>query len=383
MDQSLNEFYDELIELIYQIPHNLDAWQQFAKKIIHILDASYVHIQAIDFNYQVLSFSNGIGPLAAENYVLVELDYLHYPTEADPRWGKFLDPQRTGWYQCHSHVSDEFVQQSDLYQNILLPYGLRYVATHELIWDEKLCVFWSISTSQQRQPLNQQELAFLDVLLPHLKRVVMAQRHLYEFSATNIVGYNLIDQLAQPIMLLNLSGNVVHFNPAMQDFLQNTDLIKVENQQLYLPQQSQIQFLKILYQIEVAFRQQHEQLQQYKELKFFIPDTGLFFTIHLLVSEKEQSFFGIRPLVMLKFYDTDTKLKIHLSEQKLKSNYHLSKREIEVCQLFANGYKFPEIAKAINITLTTVRTYFKRIFLKTNCTSQAELMKLLVSTSLS
>ncbi|GAA5014489.1 hypothetical protein GCM10023206_24640 [Acinetobacter puyangensis] len=368
----------ELIELIYQIPVNPNAWQEFTKKIIQILDVSYVHIQAIDFSYQVLSFSNGIGPLPLEIYATAELDYLRYPTEADPRWGKFLDPERKGWYQCHHHVTEEFVQHSDLYQKILLPHGLRYVATHELIWDEKLCVFWSITTSSERQPLNQQELDFLNRLMPHLKRVVMAQRHLYEFSTHSIVGYHLIDKLTQPIMLLNLSGNVVHYNQTMQQFLDNTQAIQIQEQQLCLPEQSQIQFSNILYEIEAAFRYKQGQLQQYKELVFSIPSTTISLIINLLASEKEQSFFGIRPLVMLKFYDTNTKLEVRLLEQELKSSYQLSKREIGVCQLFVNGYKLQDIAEATDTTLSTVRTYFKRIFLKTHCASQTELMKLLM-----
>ncbi|MCH4248908.1 MAG: helix-turn-helix transcriptional regulator [Acinetobacter populi] len=382
MAESLDNDDTELIELTYQIPVNPDAWQEFAKKIIQILDVSYVHIQAIDFSYQVLSFSNGIGPLPLEIYASAELDYLRYPTEADPRWGKFLDPERKGWYQCHHHVTEEFVQHSDLYQKILLPYGLRYVATHELIWDEKLCVFWSISTSSGRQPLNQQELDFLNRLMPHLKRVVMAQRHLYEFSTNSIVGFNLIDKLTQPIMLLNLSGNVVHYNQTMLQFLDNTEVIQIREKQLCLPEQSQLQFSSILYEIEAVFRYKQGQLQQYKERVFSIPGTTISLVINLLASEKEQSFFGTRPLVMLKFYDTNTKFEVRLFEQELKSTYQLSKREIEVCQLFVNGYKLQDIAEATDTTLSTVRTYFKSIFLKTHCASQTELMKLLMGMSL-
>lgn len=54
----------------------------------------------------------------------------------------------------------------------------------------------------------------------------MAQRHLYEFSLDNIVGYNLIDKLAQPIMLLNLSGQVVYNNPVMQRFLAENECVE-------------------------------------------------------------------------------------------------------------------------------------------------------------
>lgn len=385
----LENYYNKLCELIYQIPLNKDGWFNFSKKLLKILNVSYVHIQAIDFSYNVLSFSNGVGSLPLEAYASAELDYLRYPTEADPRWGKFLDPERKGWYQCHTHVPEEFLENSDLYQNILLPIGLRFVATHELILDEKLCVFWSVSTSQQRQPLNPQELEFLDRLLPHLKRIVMAQRHLYEFSLDNIVGYNLIDKLNQPIMLLNLSGQVVHNNPMMLDFLKENEWVQVIDQRLTLPEKDQIQFLEKLYQIEEAFRYKQAQLEQYKDIKFSITETehSLSCTINLLASEKEMSFFGIRPLVMLSFDDApmalrdeqENKQKYHLNHQYLKQTYNLSKRELELCGLFVMGMNLEQVAAQMGLTRSSIRTYLRNIFAKTPCSSQVELMQLLMS----
>ncbi len=385
----LENYYNELCELIYQIPLNKDGWFNFSKELLKILNVSYVHIQAIDFSYNVLSFSNGVGSLPLEAYATAELDYLRYPTEADPRWGKFLDPERKGWYQCHTHVPEEFVEKSELYQNILLAVGLRFVATHELILDEKLCVFWSISTSHQRQPLNPQELEFLDRLLPHLKRIVMAQRHLYEFSLDNIVGYNLIDKLNQPIMLLNLSGQVVHNNPVMLGFLKENECVQVIDQRLTLPEKDQIQFLEKLYQIEDAFRYKQAQLEQYKDIQFLITGTGhsLSCTINLLASEKEMSFFGIRPLVMLSFDDVpialkdeqENKRKYHLNHQYLKQTYNLTKRELELCDLFVNGMNLEQVAEQMGLTRSSIRTYLRNIFTKTPCNSQVELMQLLMS----
>lgn len=386
---SYDVHYHELCELIYKIPLEKNGWYKFSKKLINVLNVSYVHIQAIDFSYQVLSYSNGIGLLPLKTYAASELDYLRYPIEADPRWGKFLDPERKGWYQCHTHVTEEFVHLSDLYQKILLPIGLRFVATHELIWDEKLCVFWSISTSQQRQPLNSQELAFLDRLMPHLKRIVMAQRHFYEFSLDNLVGYNLIDKLTQPVMLLTLSGQRVHQNQSMQCFLEQTNFVQVIENKLILPESDQIQFSKKLYQIEAAFRYKQDQLQQFKEINFLISANDFSFNISLLASEKEMSFFGIRPLLMLNFTANQPQeivenslpqqLTYCLNHDHLKQTYQLTKREVELCDLFVNGMNLEQIARHMEVTRSSIRTYVRNIFTKTPCNSQVELMHFLIT----
>lgn len=383
----LEKYYNELCELVYQIPLDKNGWFYFSRKLLKILNVSYVHVQAIDFSYNILSFSNGVGPLPLEAYASAELDYLRYPAEVDPRWGKFLDPERKGWYQCHTHVPEDFVEKSDLYQKILLPHGLRYVATHELIWDEKLCVFWSISTSQQRQALNPQELTFLDRLLPHLKRIVMAQRHLYEFSPQHIVGYNLVDQLKQPILLLNLAGQVVYQNSMMRQFLPQNHSIQMMDHRLMLPELDQVRLTELLYRIEETVRYKPEQLSEFKDFKFVLSEQALTLNITVLASEMEMSFFGIRPLVMLSFDDVSivlrneqkNKQKYYLNHQYLKQTYNLTKRELELCDLFVNGMNLEQVAEQMGLTRSSIRTYLRNIFAKTPCNSQVELMQLLMS----
>jgi len=385
----LDNYYNELCDLIYNITLEKNGWFNFSKRLLDILDVSYVHIQAIDFTYNVLSYSNGVGIFPLENYAAAELDYLRYPIEADPRWGKFLDPNRKGWYQCHTHVTDEFVQKSDLYQKILLPNDLRYVATHELLWDEKLCVFWSISTSEQRDPLNADELAFLDRLMPHLKRIMLIKRELFEFSVENIVGYNLIDKLSQPIILLNLSGQIVHYNQAADQLLKDNNHIQSKDNKLILPTDDQVKLSDHLYKIEEMFRYNQEQLNSYKDTLFSISNSDLKFTSSLLASEKEMSFFGIRPLVMLSFEKnvgklTKDKRSAHyqLLNEDLKEKYKLTKRELELCYLFVNGKNLKQIEQQMGLTRSSIRTYLKNIFIKMQCRSQAELMHCLIAYSI-
>lgn len=507
MDTKFDDYYEELVELIYQIPSNGDHWEIFAKRIIEIFDISYTHIQAIDFLYNASSYSYGVGVLTQQEYAQAEMSYLHYPKDADPRWDVFLRPQRKGWYQCHTHISEEFVQHSELYKNILLPVGLRYVASHQLIGDDRLSVFWSLSTSAARQPLSALELAFLDRLLVHLKRIVSIQRHLYTFSAKAVVGYALIDQLPQPTLLLNFLGQVVHCNQAARDFMCDQSILKIINHQLILPEPYHTQFLVNLFNIEHVFRQNkniHKVSLRESHLKISNhPDHEIHLFASLLLSEQAVSVFGTRPLVMLNFYDQDQsktgesylykifnclnkpvvlldhhgcvfysnpsakqlldqsillrvdetkKLKTksgfqnkldqiilatlsakhrqlnkteslilnnnkdvlllkamlltnlpalnvgrdegnivviflnqmhqpqhHLAQDFLKQVFHLTKRELVICAKFVNGMNLEQVAEQCGITLGSLRTYLKRIFAKTECNSQVELMRLLMS----
>lgn len=387
------KYYEELRDLIDEIPLRKDGWINFSKRIITILDASYIHIQAIDFKRNIISFSHGVGPLSPEVYANAELKYLRYPIDADPRWEKFLDPNRKGWYQCHIHIRDEFVKKSELYQDILLPIGLRYVASKELIWDESFCIFWSISTTTERKPLNQQELEFLDQLLLPLRNIIIAQRHLYELSIDNIVGYNLINHLSQPIVLLSLSGQIVHYNQKMKDFFETQNIVQNINQEIILPEEVRNKFLNILYKIEAAFRYKHNNIDDFRNIIFHVTKNekiNIEFTINLLASDKEKSFFGIRPLVMLTFNVVDQLSVIPnlkksqqyvLPRTYLITQFNLTKRELDVCELFLNGENLEKIAQTLNLKVISIRTYIKNIFIKLHCNSQVELMKTLIRIS--
>ena len=72
----LNAYYDELVDLIYQIPLNADGWQPFVKRLNTILGSSSVHILAIDLEKQAFSFSNCSGILSEPYRVCRRLFYL-------------------------------------------------------------------------------------------------------------------------------------------------------------------------------------------------------------------------------------------------------------------------------------------------------------------
>lgn len=385
---SLDIYYEELCDLIYQITINDNGWHNFARRLIEIMDVNYVHIQAIDFTFNMISYSNGIGVLPKEAYAMAELDYLRFPTEDDPRWGRFLDPNRKGWYQCKSHITEEFVAKSDLYQKILLPVDLRFVATKELIWDDKICVFLTITTSVKRKALNETELKFLDRLIIHLKRVVISLKKLFEFSSDSIAGFELVDHLPQPIIILNLSGQEVHYNQAAAVLFDQHPVLKLKDHRLQLGEAEQQRFLAVLYKIERDFRYKKEAIKLYKNIDFKIADTDLLLKMNLLISEKEILFWGTRPLVLVSIEQEKPDVSMQymknqviyqLSQDQLIKRFKLTKRELQLCELFVNGMNLEQIAEQMNLTRSSVRTYLRNVFEKTQCNSQVELMHFLMS----
>jgi DNA-binding CsgD family transcriptional regulator len=61
-------------------------------------------------------------------------------------------------------------------------------------------------------------------------------------------------------------------------------------------------------------------------------------------------------------------------DQQLAYQHGLSRREFQVAQCVAQGLADKEIAKAVGIGFTTVRTYLSQIFKKTHCANRKELI---------
>lgn len=376
-----DDYYEDLVELIYQIPLNPQNWNYFASRLNEVLEASLVQIAAMDLKQQVMSYCVGKGTMSDDLLATAQVMHLHYPAEADPRWPRILDPQRQGWYQSHTHIDDTYIAASDLYQEILLPIGLHYLAVHDLLWDNELCVVFGVHTSKERQPLGEEELAFLNKLLPHLRRIVAIQRYLYTFSNNAIVGHALVDKLSNPVLLLNLAGFIVHQNTALEKLSSETQLFKRYGNRLILPEPFQSQLHAKLQQIEHSYR--HQQLSQQQKFEDecikLSSETGesLYIFVSLLISEQEMRTFGIRPLMMLTFYHPDftPTVDVHL----LRRVFHLSVTESQVVLLFIEGYSVKEIAQKHRVESDTIRKQLQSIYKKTSTSRQAELVKLLLN----
>lgn len=371
--------YDHLVEQIYHVVEQPESWPALAKKLATLLNVTYVQIEALDLNYQALSYMAGGGDIDDITQALSQVLYLHFPISSDPRWSEVLRPERQGWYQCHHHLDETFVQQSRLFQEILLPINFRYVAVHNLLLDEKLCVILAIHTSEQEQPLNNEQMNFLNRLMPHFKRMVHLQRQLYEFSNNSIAGYALINKMPQPIVLLNLAGAIVHTNAAVSRLVEITSLIRIKDSQLVIQQPFESKLQENLQQLEHVYRSKQidpTQLLKNNCIKIHGNDNEtLYIFATLLASEREIKTFGIRPLVMLTFYCPSLSPSIDM--QLLNAAFDLTPAEYKVAVALVEGYLPKEIAQKHKVEIDTVKKQMRSIFKKTSTHRQADLIMLL------
>lgn len=79
---------------------------------------------------------------------------------------------------------------------------------------------------------------------------------------------------------------------------------------------------------------------------------------------------------------SNNKSSIELPSRALVELYHLTPREVQVCESFVNLADLNKVALHLQLKISSVRSLIKSIYYKTGQSSQAELMRLLVASQL-
>jgi len=379
MDLSDQKF-EELIHLIYAILDQPEGWENFCTELSTALDATMTQVLSMDRNHHAVSLSVTGGSADAATRIAAELAYIKHRVDTDSRWSLVMRDDVVDWVQCHHFITEEYVAQSKLYQETLLPIDSRYISAFKLLYDQNLCVVFTIHTSLSRRPLGQVELEFLNRLIPHLKRVVMLQRHIYQYSAVALVGCSLINKLHQPIILLNLEGGIVHKNGAADELLKLTRILSVKDKMLFFPEPYYQQLKENCAQLEKLFRTgELSKSEQSVDVCMKITDSTTQETMYtfssLMIPERSMGMFGTRPLLMLTLYHPSYTPAVDM--QLLSTIFGLTPAECRVALLLMDGYSVKEIAYENQVKQDTVKKQMQAIFQKTATNRQSDLLKLL------
>ncbi|WP_228203375.1 helix-turn-helix transcriptional regulator [Acinetobacter sp. CFCC 10889] len=186
--------------------------------------------------------------------------------------------------------------------------------------------------------------------------------------------YHILDHFKFGVMLINQDMQLKYTNSLAKKILENTDLLKLDKNN-YLKTLKQYQG-DLNYLINNALSEDFNLLNKNSGLLAIKHDTS-----------EESLLLTVLPFKTLNTLNHQKKVMIFISQinqlqslakEYLIQRYKLAKRELLFCELFVNGQRLEQITENMNITYGTARMYIKNIFAKTGCTSQTELMQLLM-----
>jgi DNA-binding CsgD family transcriptional regulator len=379
MDLSEPSFH-RLLDLVYDAAEHPDRWQALYREMQVALGVKSIHVLGLDKRHGTLSYSDGAN-LPVEG----ELAYMQRYRLEDPRLAMIAAKPVGEWTHCDEELTQAMIDTLPVYQELLLPYDRRHVSGCKLVDTPDATIIFSTLSGAAEGPLQPDAVAFLDRLLPHLRRAIRIGLRNFVYSTQALVGHLLVNKLRQPVILSSPEGEVVHTNEAAQELLRSTSLVRIENGQLRMPEphlqallrrcEELEQSLKVLDGDDAAasaissdFRSLHITEPARRESIY------AFFTV--MTPRGAMGTFGLRPVVMLLFYDPASAPVIDAS--LLYAVFGLTPAEARIATLLADGLSLKQIAEVQGTQHDTVRKQLRSIYEKTSTNRQPELIRLLL-----
>ena len=259
------------------------------------------------------------------------------------------------------------------------PQGLLDAVSIPLVRDETMLGTLTLARHQSVGPVDDTDLATLRLLAPHVRRAVTIGRcfDLKTVEASTFAA--VIDALTVAVILVDAQLGIVYANPAATTMLETGGVIGRSNNALRLAATLPMEALRTA----VACAAADELTLGRRGIGVPLRRAdGAALVAHVLPLRRRQFRADLVQRAAAAVFVTPSMSPPALPGDALALLYDLTPAELRVFELIANGTTQPEIAHRLGIAPSTVKTHLLRVFAKTGCGRQADLIKLAASMAL-
>ncbi|MCH2071192.1 helix-turn-helix transcriptional regulator [Acinetobacter pittii] len=373
----LAEQENKVIGMIYEAALNPGLWQDVLTEIADFTGSTTAIFTATDQlspNYDFV-FTHNIPPesmLAYQDEHVKVLDMrLHAPYWMEKGLGDTV-LNTFASYASMPEESDEFI----FYEKCAKPTNVSHVAAVLLERSAYSWAVFAVHRSPQLDEYSEQEEKILQRLGVHLRRALQIYRQMTILQEDKKNIYQVLDHFKIGVILINQDYRLCYTNAIGKKIFENSSILGLDKNNnlktLKFFQEKLNQLIR-----SALFENDDLNNEAGGVLALYNDNRSLMLSV-LPFSEKDAQYHQKQTVIFV----TQTNQPQYLAKDYLIQKYKLAKRELEVCDLFVNGLSLEQIAEQMDITYGSIRVYIKNIFAKTECSSQTELMQLLMSITL-
>jgi DNA-binding CsgD family transcriptional regulator len=274
----------------------------------------------------------------------------------------------------NSHVVDDQVRAGNAYyQDFAIPYGLIDVVAIAFARDPRMIGSLAFGRHSSHGPIGDPELAALRLIAPHVRRAVSISKLLDMKSVVAATFSGALDTFSSGIVLVDEQLGIVHANTAAQAMMEVGDPIKQMGHRLAFRHPVATQALAgavaqcILAEHELGRRGLGVPLKR---------ENGDACVAHVLPLRVGHIRTGLNARAAAAIFIAAATAAPQLPGDALALLYDLTPAESRVFESVASGEAPADIANRLGIATATVKTHLLRVFQKTGCNRQADLVKL-------
>ncbi|MDP8568971.1 helix-turn-helix transcriptional regulator [Methylophilus aquaticus] len=216
----------------------------------------------------------------------------------------------------------------------------------------------------------------------HIRRALQLSHMLIQRSQQADTSVRLLDAIGAGILIVRIDGEIAYINPAARKILNSNTALSIKTNRLWSPNTFKYQRLKSLIASIIELAHVPSMMPEERHLAIHHQNDVVFLHLSLVAHETDRlpwmnQLLIEGPMVMLQIRDLKQGLSVNASQQ-LAAVYHLSKAELNIARLVAEGLQVNEISDLLQLSANTIRAQLKAIYKKTNTGRQSELMQLLL-----
>lgn len=293
-----------------------------------------------------------------------------------------LDPSTTGHYfadigqpiaTADLMPYDEFLE-TQFYKEWVQPQGLVDFVSAVLDKSVTSAALFGVFRSERDGVVDDEARRRMRRIVPHIRRAVLVGRLIDLKSAEAATFADTLDGLSAGICLVDASGRVVHANAACYVILDAGDPFCVTGGRLVARDAEVDQTLQALFAAagdgDVAIGTQGIALP-------LTGEDGARYIAHVLpLTSGARRLTGFAYTAVAAVFIRKAALESPAPPEVIARTYKLTPTELRVLLAIVEVGGVPEVATALGVAETTVKTHLGRLFVKTGAARQADLVKI-------
>jgi DNA-binding CsgD family transcriptional regulator/PAS domain-containing protein len=370
---------------------NID--EQLSVLIGDIYDAVLDPTQRVDVLDKIASFTGGqSGGLLSKHslgksedlycYIGADPDSLRVYSESYPKLDPMADSPCFGVEQVVSTadlVPYEEFRRGRFYREWARPQGWVDVASAVIEKSPTSCTFLSVVRHEANGLVDNEMRRRMTLILPHVRRALLIGKTIHRKQAETACFSDILDGLSAGMILVDANGRMVHANAAGHAIIEAADFLRSVCGRLVVSDPP----------INAALR---EILSSASAGDAALGVKGI--ALPLTAHDGERYVAHVLPLTsgarraaclatnaVAALFIRKATLEAFAPPEVIGEMYKLTPTELRVLLAIVDIGGVPEVAAALGVAVTTIKTHLSRLFEKTGVARQADLVKLVAGFS--
>jgi DNA-binding CsgD family transcriptional regulator len=315
-------------------------------------------------------------------YVGADPNSLQVYSESYPKLDPTADSPCFGVEQVVSAtdlVPYEEFRRGRFYREWARPHGWVDVASAVIEKSATSCTFLSVVRHEANGLVDDEMRRRMALLIPHVRRALLIGQTIHRKQTEAVCFSDVLDGLSSGMILVDANGRIVHTNNAGNAILDAGDFLRAVCGRLVA---SDLAINAALREILVAANAGDAALGVKGIALPLTAHDGERYVAHVLpLTSGARREAGLAYNAVAALFIRKASLEPFSPPEVIGEMYKLTPTELRVLLAIVDIGGVPEVAAALGVAVTTVKTHLSRLFEKTGVARQADLVKLVAGFS--